>query len=260
LAGTIKFHFSHSFALPVWHILADDDLLAIENRDGEHLKVSFSALEVSANKFLIKDWVTDDWLTGLVGVKKHVLLLQKYVTKGNPDKKSIMAFDMEAKHFRWEVNNFSFSHWDGVTVWGSLTQGESEPAVIDVASGAVTQTEWKMEREHEHERQYLPVQYVEGAEHFETIKKFIQKQIRQTTVMGVEYLEFGGFIIISAYFSENDGLANYLIVFNRDGDVVLNQKLGERLSGLGVGTFFIFSGCLFFVKNRLELLAYKFYD
>jgi hypothetical protein len=53
------------------------------------------------------------------------------------------------------------------------------------------------------------------------------------------------------------GLANYLIVLTADGDVVMNEKAGENLKGIGIDTFFLLEGSLFFVKNKCELVRYK---
>ena len=54
-------------------------------------------------------------------------------------------------------------------------------------------------------------------------------------------------------------MANYLLVLDKDGEVLLEVKLGEKLPGLGTDTFFMLSGCLFLIKNKKELVAYTFY-
>ena len=66
--------------------------------------------------------------------------------------------------------------------------------------------------------------------------------------------------MVSFYIEEGVNLANYLLVFSLEGEVLLEVKLGEKLTGLGTDTFFMLSGCLFLVKNKSELAAYTFYD
>jgi hypothetical protein len=52
-------------------------------------------------------------------------------------------------------------------------------------------------------------------------------------------------------------LANYLIVLTSEGDVLLHEKAAENLKGIGIDTFFLLEGSLFFVKNKCELIRYK---
>jgi hypothetical protein len=234
-------------------------LLIIETRDGDNFQVAFSALNIQSNQFLWRDWTLDEkWLIGLLAVNNEVLLLQRFASTGNPDKKSLIAIDIKSRRLLWEVADFSFYNWDEQTIWGIKTLGEFPQAKIDVSSGVITEMSWKeldVQTKPEFDN---PVQYMVGSPHFETIKKFILMQAHQVIEMGVEYLEYNGFILTSVYFKETQGLANYLIVFNESGELVLKERLAEKVQGLGMGTFFILSGCLFFVKNRLELVAYTF--
>jgi peptidoglycan/LPS O-acetylase OafA/YrhL len=48
-----------------------------------------------------------------------------------------------------------------------------------------------------------------------------------------------------------------LLVVDESGNMLLQEKLDEQLKGLGVDTFFVLSGCLFFVRNKRHLLSYK---
>ena len=75
-------------------------------------------------------------------------------------------------------------------------------------------------------------------------------------VAAIEYLEYEDLIIVSVFVTET-GLANYLYGLNASGEILLKEKLGEDLKGVGLDTFFIFSGHLIFVKNKNELTSYK---
>jgi len=39
--------------------------------------------------------------------------------------------------------------------------------------------------------------------------------------------------------------------------LLLKEKLDEHLKGIGLDTFFVLSGYVFFVKNKVELVCYK---
>jgi hypothetical protein len=75
-------------------------------------------------------------------------------------------------------------------------------------------------------------------------------------VAAMDYLELGPWIVISLYLAAA-GSAEHLIVMEQEGTVVLREKAGEGLKGIGMDTFFILEGSLFFVKNKKELVCYK---
>jgi hypothetical protein len=101
-----------------------------------------------------------------------------------------------------------------------------------------------------------PFQYREKEEGFETIRAYITGQFPGEPVAAMDYLEYGGFIVISYYVREPE-LANYLIVLDTEGNETMREKAGQNLSGIGVDTFFVLEGSLFFVKNKSEFLRYK---
>ena len=100
-----------------------------------------------------------------------------------------------------------------------------------------------------------PFQYLDGEPDFETVKNFVQTKRKTMPRLGAEYLEWEGLIFISYY--SGDALANYLAIFNEVGDCVYEEKIGTNLKGIGVNTFFIASGYLFFVKNKIELVTFR---
>jgi hypothetical protein len=101
-----------------------------------------------------------------------------------------------------------------------------------------------------------PFQYRAGEAGFETIKAYMVGRFPGEPVAAMDYLEYGRFIVISYYVREPE-LANELIVLDTDGNEVMREKAGQNLSGIGVDTFFVLEGSLFFVKNKSEFLRYK---
>lgn len=239
----------------------EQNLLFLEVRIGDIFQVEFSALDYKTNQFIWKDWrMKESWWIGLTAANSQTLLLHTFVNKGNPDHKNLIACDIFSKVIRWEVGEFSFYDWNEQTIFGYRTKEDITPAQIHIESGEVRETQWEFIEEKSEVNSLRPVQFLEGTQHFETIQRFAFQKLNKTILKGVEYIEFDNWIVVSIYIQESEGLANYLIVITKEGEIVLEEKLGEKLEGLGVDTFFILSGCLFFVKNRLELVAYTFYD
>lgn len=259
MSGALQPIFSHSFSGIVWNtlVLEAESLLFVETRDDVNFKVTFSVLDYRRNAFLWKDVsFAESWWLSMLSARKDVLLLTRYVNKVNPDRKNLVAVDVSTRAIRWEAEQFSFFDWTEHEVLGYSTKDGFTQATIDLANGAVKTEAWKITetpREPDRER---AVFYAEGTPHFETVKKFLA-QTDFTVTTGVEYLEHGSWILVSVYTGQPGNLANYLLVFSQTGELTLNVKLGEKLAGLGADTFFILSGCLFLVKNKTELVAYR---
>jgi peptidoglycan/LPS O-acetylase OafA/YrhL len=100
------------------------------------------------------------------------------------------------------------------------------------------------------------LQYYQETTHFETVKAFLSVKYQISAISVIEYLEYRSLLFISCYVAGID-LANYLLVLNGDGEILLKEKIGGQLKGIGVDTFFILSGYLIFVKNGRELVSYK---
>lgn len=253
------FLFSHRFPGTVWNTLAveSENLLILEVRDDVNFKVTFSVFDYAKNEFRWRDVsLPESWWVSLVTADKNTILLNRYINKGNPDHKSLIALEVSSTAICWEAEEFSFFDWDELSVLGYQTKDDLIPSKIDRLTGQVSEGAWEPTDPEAQPESFKPVFYPEGTAHFDTVKKFVS-QADYLITKGVEYLEFNDWIIISLYTSEAGTLDNYLLVFDRTGKLVLTSKLGEKLAGLGADTFFILSGCLFLVQNKTELVAYR---
>jgi len=84
----------------------------------------------------------------------------------------------------------------------------------------------------------------------------LSRRFNLLPVIALEYLEHDSIIFISFYIEEGE-LANYLLIISAGGEVLMKEKLDEHLKGIGIDTFFLLSGCVIFVKNKVELFSYK---
>lgn len=263
LATTLVRNFSFSFNGVIWNTVAvqGSDILVLEVRDDARRQVSFSALNYRDKRFLWKDRTFEErWWAGLLAGQGSSLLLQQYDATGKLDGKTLLVYDLETLTLRWKREGFSYHTTGAHYVSGFIAaQQQPEPILLDLATGHElegdgTEFEWEGDKIFEPLR---PFQYQEGTPYFDTTSKFLEEHLQLTTVGCVEYQEYEGLIFISYYLRESTGLANYLLVLREDGVTLLHEKLDEQLKGLGVDTFFILSGCLFFVQNKRELLSYQ---
>lgn len=257
LANSLELKFAQSFHGIIWNTLADGNRprLFLEVRDVQKKKASFSALNLQNYEWLWKDVMLEEpWWVSLATVSGDMLLFTMYTDANNPDRKSLLAYDVAKNNISWWYNGFSFSAANALYVKGIDARFPSSEIILDLFTGkAVLQADFHLE-----DSQNFPVirpfQYEEGTGHFDTVRDFLQTRLGIVPVATIDYLEFQRLIIVSVFVKEND-LANYLYVLDSGGEVVFNQKLGENLKGVGLDTFFIYSNHLIFVKNKSELIT-----
>lgn len=258
MTDILELETSYAFEGVIWNTLADEGgkRLFLEVRSVSEKKVSFSALNLQNNEWLWRDVSLEEpWWVGLAAVAGDRLLFTLYTDANNPDKKSLLAYDVLNMEIAWWFNGFSLSAASQRYIKGVDSRFPGRQIVLDAFDGkpvpgvdfdlAVSQN-FPVIR---------PFQYEEGSPYFGTVKDFLQR-FGVLPVITLEYLETGSLIAVS-FFLKEPGLANYLYVFDTGGEVRLKEKLGENLKGVGLDTFFIFSDHLIFVKNKQELISYR---
>ena len=256
-----RFKFSKQFSGNIWNTQAvpKTSLLIVEVRDDKNFVTKFSALDYKNEEFTWEGLTfKESWWIGLTAANPRLVLFHTFVNRNNPDHKNLIAYDIFDQKIRWEVREFSFLDWDDATIWGYRTEKDIVPATISVQTGEVTEEPWEAKPDETNLDIEKPVRYLEGTSYFETVKKFASQKTPYSIVAGVEYLEWKDWIVMSVYQQEGEKLANYLLVFDKDGELLMEVKLGENLTGLGTDTFFILSGCLILVKNKTELVVYTY--
>jgi hypothetical protein len=242
----------------VWNLVAHPDRPAIfiELRNESAKKVTFSALDLKTRQFLFNDLAFEEpWWISLSFVSGETLLLTVYNDTNNPDKKSIIAYDIIEKKIRWWRNNFAITTVTNNRVAGVDTGLGMKFFTLDLQDGE-PRTEHSVLAPEQNFLLNKPLQYYPETAHFETVKSYLEAKLKISPQSVIEYMEFNSLIFISYYVAEPD-LANYLMVMDSDGEVLLHERIGERLKGIGVDTFFLLSGYLIFVKNKRELISYR---
>jgi hypothetical protein len=259
LTNTLEFKFSYRFHGVIWNTLADGDnqRLYLEVRNVQEKKVSFSALNLRNNQWLLKDVTLEEpWWVSLGAISDDILLFTVYTDTNNPDKKALIAYHVVKKQMIWWYNGFSLTSLNSPYVRGIDSKFPAKETILDLLTG---QPVHHVDFDLAHSQNFpviRPFQYEEGTTHFDTVKDFLETRLGIMPVASIEYLEFECLIVTSVFVKEA-GLANYLYGFDSNGEVLVKEKLGENLKGVGLDTFFIFSGHLIFVKNKNELISYK---
>lgn len=231
--------------------------LFLEIRNAADKTVSFSALNLQNNQWLWKDLVFEEpWWISLRAIEGDILLFTIYTDANNPDKKSVLAYHVVKKEIAWWRNGFSMTSVNRLSVSGVDAKFPGKESILDLFTGQPVQGGDFDLADSQNFPVIRPFQYEEGTEYFVTVKDFLRSRLGISPVASIEYLEIKDLIIVSVFLKE-EGLANYLYVLDAHGDVLMVEKLGEDLKGIGLDTFFVFSENLIFVKNKNELLSYS---
>lgn len=240
----------------IWNLLANEDNLLIEVRDPVLKQVKFSVCRIDDGSFLWKNKMLDEpWWVSASALAGDKVIFTVYMDTNNPDKKGIVVYAITDLTLVWWNNDFSLSETGAEHVQGFTSQLGLKEVALDLASGKARE----LVRSEKHSPAFLqkPVQYVEGSDHFETVRSFLADRLNFAAVSALEYLEISNRILISCYTAEEGGLANYLFVLSAEGKVLLKEKLDAGIKGIGMDTFFILKGCVIFVRKRIELVSYK---
>jgi hypothetical protein len=257
LLRSIAFNFSHVFEGVIWNIKISDerDFILVEIRNHLQRTVKFSALNYKLNTFLWKEKELEEpWWINLSGVSGDFALFTLYTDTHNPDKKAALAYDIVQEKLAWWNNDFSISAVMHDCVLGTTDKFGKHELMLDARTGERREAPASDVRKEK--KAHRPNHYPEGHPYFNTVKEFLNRKFNLLPTAALEYLEYDSLIFISCYLHGNE-LANYLFVFSPDGTLLLKELLGEHLKGIGLDTFFILSGCLFFVRNKGELVSYK---
>lgn len=257
MPSSIEFNFSHVFEGIVWNTIASSEngILFLEVRNNEQKRVTFSALDIKTGEFLWRDVLFDEpWWISLSASSGEFLIFTIYLETNNPDKKGVFAYHIDKRKIVWWNNDFSITSLADGQVFGVTSKYGTRSIVLDLASGreiGAGENTVKM-----NDAVIRPHQYLDDNEYFATVKTFLSRKFNFTPVIALEYMEHDSIIFISFYIQDAE-LANYLLIVSADGEELMKEKLDEHLKGIGMDTFFVLSGCVFFVKNKVELFSYK---
>lgn len=259
MSDYLKFSFSGTVKGVIWKTLADPDneRLYLEVRDNVQKRVSFAALSLLDQAWLWKDIVFEEpWWINLQAVAGDVLLFTLYNDASNPEKKSVLAYEVNKHKILWWRNNFTVTSIINGQVEGIDTKFGAKQIRLNLPDGGELNQQGHVFGEERNLMIIRPLQYTEGSTYFETVRAFLESKYKFSPIISIEYCEYHSLILISAFISQA-GLANYLFVVNSAGELLMKESLGEQLTGIALDTFFIFSGYLIFVKNKCELVSYK---
>ncbi|MEO0331662.1 MAG: DUF4905 domain-containing protein [Bacteroidota bacterium] len=227
--------FSFSFQASVWKTVVDaaGTRLFLELRRAEDKQPYFAAVDLTSGELLWKDFTLttpSGWVT-LHGANDKYLVLQAFTDTHNPEKKSYYLVEI-------------------------ATQEVTQSA--DYSSIASSQVDTEKSAEKQNNGIWQPFFYAEDQLYFTTVANFTTSLGLDKPVGGCEYLEYRNYIGIAYYVpTEHKGeLANYLLIIDQAGEILLHPCLEKSVPQPGLGTFFVVQNQLIVVENKTRLVSY----
>lgn len=262
----LKLVFSFSSPAKIWNLLTDHEAryLYLELRDEGAHQVSFAAYDITGQKLLWDDLrFEENWWIGMSAADAKLLVLHTFEDSENPEVKSFFAIDNTSQKVIWQNTDFQVMGVSEGCLYGYIRKNETtfykslSPETKrqqNLSLEEVEQSLTEISGENKYIRQ--PFHYTEEDAHFETVSHFVQHFLNIRPVQVCEYLEYRSLILISYYVEEAKALANYLLVVDTEGVLLLHEKLDDQLEHVGMGTFMLIRDQLIFIKKKRELLSY----
>jgi hypothetical protein len=255
----------------VWRIRLDTacQRLAVEVRDPDLLLAYFYNLDIES-KALQKLDVNPSkaWWQGLEDAQFGLIFLHGYGDRKTGQHKGITAIEASTGNIKWTLNEMAFYGLtdEGVLVYQADKPEDAQQVVLantgTVVHKNVSHQHASQQTENYNELRYraciYPVSYKEGEAYFGEVYNFLNMQAGVNPVAAIEYAEANNSIVISYYEESSPGiLDNFVSVYDLEGNLCLNVKLGSGLSGIGSDTFFIFNLNLYLIQDKHIIQVYR---
>jgi hypothetical protein len=268
--------FRFAFPAPIWKTITDATAnhLFLELRDSERHHVGFAGIDLTTGTLLWTDaakttsspavdfGLADTWWVTLHSASRYYLLLQSFTDTHNPEKKSYYAIDIASRQMVWQSEQFQVVELGDDTLVGYMANDEARRLTrITLPEGMKTENLAEQKKlEGKNKSVVQPFFYTENQPYFSTVAKFVESLQLGCPVSGCEYLEHSNYIVIAYYVpdktAEKDGLANYLLILDRHGKVLLHECLEKSVPQPGLGTFFVAQHQLIVVQHQRQLVSY----
>lgn len=249
----MKQKINHTFSGKIWNTTFGGEFVALEIRDELSRQVSFSAINLLTEKVLWENVRPEkSWWLGLVGVFEEYLILHKYSSQQKPEPEGLLILNIQTSEVIQRLDNWVFFDFkDNILTVYQLENNFPIYKNIELGKNLPSTTQ-----SHLQEDTQSVIHYPEDSPHFPIIFKFLYRLLGIKAQKAVDYLEISNKIIISYYIYREKSFQNYLLVTNREREILLNDLIAET-EGVGIDTFTVKSDTLLYVKNETQFIGYE---
>lgn len=250
-------HHQVSFDFPIKSIIpgSDENLLLIETHDQSSktqtfLLLSFEPLEINQAIAFGEEY------NGLVTKSYDAdrLLFIQYSDQNNPDLTNIYTFDWAGGEPTFALQNTRIIQSGQYWIKVPHPHFANKEIFIDLKSGSQLSEKPVETQKHFQDIKYASA-YPEESEYFQWFVQYFAKH-NIIPCKQIEYLKVNDQVLISYYENVSNGMTNSLAILNKEGTILDQILLDEKLNGIGKDTFFVYRNKAIFVTHKKTLNIY----
>ncbi len=273
ISKQLKLRQKFDFDAPVWRvIIADRDLLLVEERDSDKREAFYHVFELATGRTLLKKFSTSDkFWSGVELFKDNQIFFHGYRSQGLPFHKGIFCFDLNTQKFLWEEPELSYLMCNEQGVFAFKQKFESQEFfLLDKATGEVI---GEPNEDHEsvnlmlaQERQKVSFEEFVYPENY-TLSKFndggfLEKLMPEGVLMdATEVFTKNGLIFLNTHRgNRQSGFLNELLAIDEVSQKIIKKMvLNKRTENLIAESCFIYKDLLFLIidKKSIEIREIK---
>lgn len=252
------------FESSIWKVLPlDSSHLVVELRDSTTRTVVWKKMNIqSGSEVWSYSSSLDNWWVTLKYIHPNYIALTAFSDSEMPESKGIEILDSKSCRLVWKNNALNTVYIDPQYIIASDESGDNYWN-YDWATGNVKE-ELPLKkvfsiRNNSKGESIITHPYIFSTENefYSKISTYITQTAGHTTTGDIEYLEVDHKVVISYYICVENGMNQYLLISTSEGQMAVQECLGENLKGFGGETFFVMEKNVFALKSLNTVLHYQ---
>ncbi|GHB63218.1 hypothetical protein GCM10007390_16310 [Persicitalea jodogahamensis] len=236
----------------------DRDEWIVELRDAETKTVSWALLDLTTNQVLWqKSPSATEWWTTLAGFAGDRVFLHNYRFPDIPEPTDLLALSVAEGEVVWALPGWLFVRILPGTEQIVVAQKQAERIqyqLCDSNSGLlknpVLEKDLPAVTEPNH---HIPVRYEPHDIYFRQLSAFLGRMVETQDAVAIDYLESDPYVVFSYYLYDQEKAAQYLLVVNRNREIIYHNLLSDKRPGISLDTILLKNNHLVFLRNTNEL-------
>jgi hypothetical protein len=252
----------YSFEGKIWNTAFNSQYIVLEIRDETRRQVNFSAISLTDGAIKWEGLQPHkSWWLGLVGVEENYVIIHQYSSNQKPESIALFILEVATGVLVKHIIGKTFFKLEGQLLTTSEIDETNQPIYADYSLGLAPVSKSIIHEDNDvsitnFSTIQKPIHYLENGEYFPVIFRFLYRLLAIEAQKAVDYLEISNKIIISYYIYTGKLYQNYILVVNKEREILLNDLIAES-EGIGIDTFTVKSDTLLYVKNQNKLIGYE---
>lgn len=257
--------FSHTFLQNIWRILphpdSDRNEWAIELREITEKKISFALIDLDGGAV---KWISYpegvDWWSSITGFGHNQIYIHHNRYPDLPEPTDLSALSVDTGKLLWTLPDCVLVR----TIDQRMIQlATRQPGAVHYVTAYANTGEVVPEEDRRHTDTVpgiilkQPIRYSAGKDYFAMLSSFLKNQLDVSNPVCIDYLDCRPYMIFSYYIYEQEKVAQYLVIFSSNREMVLHEKLADGRDGVGQSTILLRGGTLVYLCNSNEFRSLK---